>query len=226
MRVHSNCASPFQFCCAIVSVFSRIFSGGLTNILFYSYYALDDSNCDDIPLFFEAVINDQCLNGLKWSYPYIIFYDIDNCTTLPYIKADYGTCINYQKMVLGGAPPPPNSGQDSSRSGDDVFTEITLSIVVVVVVIVLVAALLLYRYCLIGHFVFSISAHYSSVEITQGIAYPVQNDQVVLELPTIYEGHNDIPVNGAPIYPTYTDAITHAPPIVEGVAVVMTTNDV
>jgi hypothetical protein len=222
--VHSNCASPFQFRCALVSDFSRIFSAGLTIILFDSDYA--SSNCDDTPLLFEAVINDQCVDGLKWSYPYIIYYDIDNCTTSPYIKADYGTCIYYQKMVLGGAPPPPNSEQDSSRSDDDVFTEVTVSIVVVVVVIVFVAALLLYRYCLIGHFVFSISAHYSSVQITQGIAYPVQNDQVILELPTIYEGHNDIPDNNAPIYPTYTDAITHAPPVVEGVAVVMTTNDV
>ncbi len=223
MCVLSNCASPFQFRCALVSVFSRIFSAGLTIILFYSYYAFEDSNCDDTPLFFEAVINGQCVDGYKWSYPYLILYGIENCTSLPYLKVDYGTCINSLKMVLGGSPPPPNSKQ---RSDDGVFTEVTVSIAVVVLVIVFVAALLLYRYCLIGHFVFSISAHYSSLQITQGIAYPVQNDGVVIELPTIYEGNNDIPDNSAPLYPTYTNAITHAPPIVEGVAVVMTTNDV
>eukprot|EP01040_Poterioochromonas_malhamensis_P007649 gene7649-8261_t len=155
-------------------------------------------------------------------------YDFDNCTSFPNIKADYGNCNNYQKMMLGGAPPPPNSNADSSQEDDDGISDLTVSSIIVVLLIVLcgIAATLIYRYCFNGHIAFSTSAYYSSVQTTQGTAHPVQNDEVVLELPTVDENQHDISNNSTPLYPTYIENTTHDPAIVEGVAVVMSSNDV
>jgi len=191
-----------------------------TFAVLYSY-SQDDSNCDK-PVSFDALINDQCVDGLKWSYPYIMTYASD-CTS-PKTKADYGNCNNHQKMMLGGDDSN-SADQNTNHSDNGNISKTTLIIVVVVPVVVLIVALLLYRYFVLGQIAFSISAYYSSVQLSQGVAYPAQNDQAVVELP-IYEGHQVISDNSTPIYPTYTDVVTHVSPIIEGVAVVMTTNDV
>lgn len=146
-----------------------------------------------------------------------------DCTS-PKTKADYGNCNNHQKMMLGGDDSN-SADQNTNHSDNGNISKTTLIMVVVVPVVVLIVALLLYRYFVLGQIAFSISAYYSSVQLSQGVAYPAQNDQAVVELP-IYEGHQVISDNNTPIYPTYTDVVTHVSPIIEGVAVVMTTNDV
>ncbi len=148
-----------------------------------------------------------------------------SCTS-PNNKANYGKCNNHQKMMHGGDDSQPrNSDQNTNHSDNGDISKDTLIIVIVVPVVVLIIALLLYRYFVLGQIAFSISAYYSSVQITQGTIYPVQSTQMVVELPVIYENYNDATNNGATLFPTYIEGIAE-PPIVEGVAVIMTSNAV